>query len=74
MESTVKTPLNQAQMLVLQAIKEQHNEQYLDELHQLLIDFNNRKMQEHLDETISKKGYTDQDFAEMLKGHYRKAY
>lgn len=43
MRSTLKTPMNQAKMMVLQVIKEHYNEQDLAELRQLLIDFNHRK-------------------------------
>lgn len=72
MRNTLKTPMNQAQMMVLQVVKEQYNEQDLAELRQLLIDFNHRKMQNHLDKTVTEKGYTNQDFEQMLKGHARK--
>ncbi len=37
MRSTLKTPMNQAKMMVLQIIKEQYDEQDLAELRQLLI-------------------------------------
>ena len=65
MRNTLKTPMNQAQMMVLQVVKEQYNEQDLAELRHLLIDFNHRKMQNHLDKTVAKKGYTTQDFEQM---------
>jgi hypothetical protein len=29
-------------------------------------------MQNHLDKTVTEKGYTNQDFEQMLKGHARK--
>ncbi len=66
MRNTLKTPMNQAQMMVLQVVKEQYNEQDLAELRQLLIDFNHRKMQNHLDKTVAEKGYTTKDFEQML--------
>ncbi len=66
MRNTLKTPMNQAQMMVLQVVKEQYNEQDLAELRQLLIDFNHRKMQNHLDKTVAEKGYTNQDFEQIL--------
>ena len=48
MESVVKSrPLSEAQLMVLQIVKNQYNEQDLNELRELLLDFNNRKMQEH---------------------------
>ncbi len=60
--------------MVLQVVKEQYyNDQDLEELRALLLDFNNRKMQQHLDDTISQKGYTKLDFEKMLVGHQRKA-
>ncbi len=65
MRNTLKTPMNQAQMMVLQVVKEQYNEQDLAELRQLLIDFNHRKMQKHLDKTVAEKGYTNQDFEQI---------
>ena len=73
MRNSLKTPLTQAQLLVLQVVKEQYNEQDLDELKQLLVDFNHRKMQKHLDQTVAEKGLTDKDFENILKGHNRKA-
>lgn len=72
MKQTLSTPLNQAQMMVLQVVKEQYNERDLDELRQLLVAFNHRKMQERLDQTVSQKGYTALDFEQMLNGHARK--
>ncbi len=74
MSNTLKTPLNQAQMMVLQVVKEQYDLNELEELRQLLLDFNHRKMQQHLDKTIAEKGYVAQDFEQMLKGHNRKAH
>ena len=76
MKSVVKpNPLSHAQNMVLQVVKEQYyNEQDLKELRVLLLDFNNRKMQQHLDETITQKGYTKHDFEKMLSGHQRKAH
>lgn len=74
MKNAMKSqPLNPAQIMVLQLVKEQYNEQDLDDLRKLLLDFNNSKMQQHLDETIAQKGYTSQDFEKMLNGHERKA-
>lgn len=74
MSNTLKTPLNQAQMMVLQVVKEQYDLNELEELRQLLLDFNHRKMQQHLDKTIAEKGYAVQDFEQILKGHNRKAH
>ena len=72
--NAIKTPLNQDQMMVLQVVKEQYYLNELEELRQLLIDFNHRKMQQHLDKTIAEKGYLAQDFEQMLKRHNRKTY
>jgi hypothetical protein len=66
-------PLNQAQSLVLEVVKNHNSEQDLEELRELLLDFSYRKMQQHLDEVIAQKGYTAADFEKMLKGHDRKA-
>jgi hypothetical protein len=74
MTDTLKTPMTQAQMLVLQVVKEQYNEQDLADLRRLLIDFNSRKMQQHLDKTVAEKGYTTHEFKQMLKGHTRKTH
>jgi hypothetical protein len=75
MKSVVKSrPLNPAQLMVLQVVKEQYNEQDLEELRKLLLDFNDQKMQQHLDETIAQKGYAKTDFENMLTGHQRKAH
>jgi hypothetical protein len=74
MKNEIKTrPLNQAQMMVWQVVKDLYSEEDLEELRELLLDFNNRKMQQHLDETVTKKGYTSNDFEKMLTGHQRKA-
>jgi hypothetical protein len=66
-------PLNQAQMMVWQVVKDLHTEQDLNDLRDLLLEFNDRKVQEHLDETVAQKGYTDADFERMLNGHDRKS-
>ncbi len=60
-------------MMVWQVVKDLHSEQDLNDLRDLLIDFNNLKMQQHLDEIVAQKGYTDADFEKMLNGHDRKA-
>ena len=73
MKHTHTPPLNAAQLMVLEVVKDQYSEQDLEELRQLLLDFNHRKMQEHLDRTVAEKGYTAQDFRKMLKGHHRKS-
>ena len=66
MKNEVKAqPLRQAQIMVLQVVKEQHNEQDLEELRTLLLDFNNLKMQQHLNETLAQKGYGEKDFEKM---------
>jgi len=74
MKNIQRTPMNQAQMMVLNIVKEQYSEQDLVELRQLLIEFNHRKMQKHLDKTISDKKYVEQDFEKILKGHARKSH
>jgi hypothetical protein len=75
MKSALKSnPLNRAQIMVLQVVKEQYyDENDLEELRALLLNFNNRKMQQHLDDTIAEKGYTKHDFEKMLTGHQRKS-
>lgn len=73
MRNYVKTPMNKAQMMVLQVVKEQYDEQDLAELKQLLVDFNHRKMQQHLDKSVAEKKYSSQDFEKILKGHNRKS-
>jgi hypothetical protein len=65
-------PLTEAQVMVLQVVKEQYNEEELEDLRGLLLDFNARKMQQHVDKTAAEKGYTEGDFENMLKGHLRK--
>ena len=68
MKHAVKAKLlNEAQLMVLQVVNEQYNEQDIKDLHKLLLDFNNNKMQQHLDETIAQKGYSTTDFENMLK-------
>ncbi len=75
MKNAIKTkPLNNAQLMVLQVVNNEYNEQDMEELHALLLDFNSRKMQQHLDETITQKGYSTVDFENMLTGHLRKAH
>ena len=66
--------LTAAQVMVLQVVKKQYNEQDLNDLRKLLLDFNNHKMQQHLDEVITEKEYTSADFEKMLNGHQRKAH
>jgi hypothetical protein len=55
-------------------VQEQDSEQDLAKLRQLLIDFNHRKMQNHLEKTVANKKYTAQDFEKILKGHARKTH
>lgn len=74
MKNMQRTPMNQAQMMVLNIVQEQYSEQDLAELRQLLIDFNHRKMQNNLEKTVAEKKYTAQDFEKMLKGHARKTH
>jgi hypothetical protein len=75
MKNAVKAkPLNEAQLMVLQVVNEQYDEQDIKDLHKLLLDFNNSKMQQHLDETIAQKGYSATDFENILTGHMRKAH
>jgi hypothetical protein len=75
MNNAIKTkPLSDAQLMVLHVVKNQYNEQELDELRELLLDFVDGKVQQHLDKTIAEKGYTDKDFEDMLCGHSRKSH
>lgn len=71
MTQAIRTPLNEAQLLVLQLVNKNYNEQELEELRALLIEFNQRRMQKSLEKTIESKGYTEEDFTSMLKGHNR---
>jgi hypothetical protein len=74
MKNAVKAkPLSQAQMMVWQIVKDIESEQDLNELRDLLVDFNRTKMQQHLGKIVDEKGYTDADFERMLNGHDRKA-
>ncbi|GAB3938699.1 hypothetical protein [Mucilaginibacter myungsuensis] len=73
-KSAVKNgPLNDAQLMVLKVVKDQYDEKDPEDLRKLLIDFNDRKMQEHLDKFIDEKGYTDAGFEKMSHGHGRQA-
>ena len=73
MESVIKSrPLSEAQLMVPKIVKNQYDEEELNELRELLLDFNNRKMQAHLDKIVAEKGYMDKDFEAMLYGHDRK--
>jgi len=73
MKNAVKTgALSEAQLMVLQVVKDEYDENGLNDLRDLLLDFNHRRMQEHLDKTVAEKVYTNADFEKMLKGHDRK--
>jgi hypothetical protein len=73
MKNAVKAqPLSDAQIMVLQIVKEQYDEQDLEDLRHLLLTFNHDKMQKHLDKTVAEKGYQAVDFDKMLHGHSRK--
>jgi hypothetical protein len=76
MKSVVKSKrLSDAQMLVLQVVQQpSYNEKDLAELRTLLVAFNNEKLQQHLDKVVAEKGYTDEDFDKMLRGHDRKTH
>ncbi len=60
--------------MVLQIVKKPYSEQDLEDLRELLLGFNSRKMQQHLDETIAQKRYNTADFQNMLAGHMRKTH
>jgi len=60
-------PLNDAQLMVMQVVNEQYNEQDIEDLRKLLVDFNHNKMQQHLDETVAEKGYGAADFKTILE-------
>lgn len=64
--------LTDAQLMVLQIVNAQCDEQDLEELRHLLLEFNNEKMQKHLDKTVAEKNYQAEDFDNMLYGHSRK--
>jgi hypothetical protein len=53
-------------MMVLQVVKDQYDEQDLVELRQLLIDFNHRKMQKHLEKTVTEKKYSAINFVLLM--------
>ncbi len=72
--ATRTSPLNDAQLMVLQVVNQHYDEQDIEDLRRLLLDFNNKKMQQHLDETIAQKGYQTVDFENMLTGHLRKTH
>jgi hypothetical protein len=76
MKNVVKSKrLSDAQMLVLQVVQQpSYDEKDLAELRTLLVEFNNEKLQQHLDKMVAEKGYTDEDFDKMLKGHDRKTH
>ena len=65
-------PLTDAQRMVLHAVNGQYSDEEIEELRGLLLDFNNRKMQDHLDEVVAQKKYSKVDFENMLTGHLRK--
>jgi len=74
MKNVIKSkPLTKAQVMVWQVVKDIESEQDLNELRDLLIDFNRTKMQQHLDKIVDEKGYTEVDFERMLSGHDRKS-
>ncbi|MEO7211412.1 hypothetical protein [Mucilaginibacter sp.] len=74
MKNAIKAqPLSDAQIMVLQIVKEQYDEDDLEDLRRLLVEFNSDKMQKHLDKTVTEKGYQQGDFENMLQGHSRKA-
>ena len=74
MRNAVKAKsLSPAQMMVWQVVKDIESEQDLNELRDLLLDFNRTKLQQHLDKIVTERGYTDADFEKMLSGHDRKS-
>jgi hypothetical protein len=65
-------PLSEAQLMVLQVVKNQYDDEDLNELRELLLDFVDKRVQQHLDKTVAEKGYTDKDFEDMLYRHSKK--
>ena len=71
MEAVVNnSPLNQAQILLMQAFSRIQSEQENIELQQILHDYYRKKVDEHL-KTIS---FTDEQIDEILNTHLRTSY
>ena len=71
MEAVISNPpLNQAQILLMQAFSRIHSEQENEELQQILYDYYRKRVDEHV-KTIS---FTDEKIDEILNTHLRTPY
>ena len=68
----IAQPLTQAQMMVLSLVNNSYSDKDLNDLRNTLLHFNHLKMQNHLDNIISKNQINADVFDQILNSHDRK--
>ena len=71
----LKTPFNQTQLLLLQTFAYMKNEESLNELKSVLLDFYKKKLDEETDKWWEENNMTTEKFEKMCNNiHYRTPY
>jgi len=71
MNFSVNSNLNEAQILLLNMLNTNYSEKEINELREILLAFNNRKLQVKLDEFVVKNSLTREDFQKLAQGQFR---
>ncbi|MBK8566023.1 MAG: hypothetical protein IPN76_22450 [Saprospiraceae bacterium] len=71
MTASLKQPLTNAQLEILGLFSENLSEQDMKDLHQWLLEFRYRRLQNTLNQVADEKGWTEKTFEEWGKAHLR---
>ncbi|MBQ1752894.1 MAG: hypothetical protein II109_05745 [Paludibacteraceae bacterium] len=74
METTLRTPFNETQIMLLKLFANAQTEQEELELKNLLVDFYNRKMVRAAERVIKEKNLTNEKVEALSREHLRTPY
>ncbi len=74
MTASLKQPLTNAQLEILALFSENLSEQDMKDLHQWLLEFRYRRLQNTLNQLADEKGWTEKTFEEWGKAYLRTPY
>lgn len=74
MASTLQTPLNAAQVEILKMFSQGLTDEQLEELRTILVAFRFKLLDEHVDQMVEEKGYTQEEINQASWGHRRAPY
>lgn len=74
METTLRTPFNETQIMLLKLFANAQTEQEELELKNLLVDFYNRKMVRAAERVIKEKNLTNEKVESLSREHLRTPY